>query len=572
MNGSANESRAICILGMHRSGTSTAARAINLLGAFLGEERDLMPATRANPEGYWERLDVFNFQERLLSQLKRTWDTAAPLPDQWHLRDEILPRKEELKRLIASNFTQQPLWAWKDPRTCLLLPLWRLVLDELGIKLCCIFVVRSPVDIANSLKKRDRIPLHKAYGIWFNSTLSALRDAAGLPSAFLSYDRLLRSWEPELHQCFTTLNLPWPALDPQLRDSIGSFIRPTLRHSLSSPDQLRTAPYPVRELHQTLLAALDRPAPPDAQFHETINRLSRDFHAYSSFFETDFNSLFAAQTVRRARTDISVVIPVFNQAHYTKSCLDSLRASGVSTSQIVVVNNASTDSTAALLSDYPELNVIHNDTNRGCGGAWNQGVRATQATWTILLNNDVLVPPGWLEGLIAFIEEKHFDIVSPALCNGENDYDLETYAGQFMKRMARVKRRGTASGVCFMVHRRVFEGAGLFDDDPRLGGYEDDEFFRRSRQAGFNLAMTGRSFLHHFGSITQKAIKAGMQNPLASIGDRAYYRQKYSLTWLKRHRWRLQNQLLNAWWRSKERLCFNCTLLSDRQDGAFIWR
>ena len=41
--------------------------------------------------------------------------------------------------------------------------------------------------------------------------------------------------------------------------------------------------------------------------------------------------------------------------------------------------------------------------------------------------------------------------------------------------------------------------------------------------------MTGRSFLHHFGSVTQKAIKAGMENPLASLGDRAYYRQKYSL-------------------------------------------
>lgn len=572
MNGSANKSKAICILGVHRSGTSTVARAINLLGAFLGEDRDLMPATRANPEGYWERLDIFNFQERLLTQMKRTWDTAAPLPDQWHLSDELRPRREELKRLIASNFAQHPIWAWKDPRTCLLLPLWRLVLDELGINLGCVFVVRSPLDVANSLKKRDRIPLHKAFGIWFNHTIAALRDSAGLPTAFLSYDRLLQSWEPELRKCSATLGLPWPADEEPFRETINSFIRPALRHSLSSPDNLQTAPHPVRELHRIIIDALDRPSPPDAHFRETLNRLSRDFLAYSSFFESDFNSLFAAGTSRRARTDVAVVIPVFNQARYTQSCLDSLRASGVSDSQIVVVNNASTDNTAALLSERPELNVIHNDTNRGCGYAWNQGVRACQATWTILLNNDVLVPPGWLEGLLAFVEENHFDIVSPAICNGEQDYDLEAFARQFMQKMARVKRLGTASGVCFMVHHPVFDSVGLFDDDPRLGGYEDDEFFRRSRQAGFRLATTGRSFLHHFGSVTQKAIKAGMHKPRGSLGDRAYYRQKYRLTWLKRRRWRLQNQFLNAWWRTRERLRFHCTLVSDRQDGAFLWR
>ena len=49
-----------------------------------------------------------------------------------------------------------------------------------------------------------------------------------------------------------------------------------------------------------------------------------------------------------------------------------------------------------------------------------------------------------------------------------------------MERMAKVKRRGAASGVCFMVRRQVFEKAGLFDEDMRIGGYEDDEFFRRT--------------------------------------------------------------------------------------------
>ena len=120
------------------------------------------------------------------------------------------------------------------------------------------------------------------------------------------------------------------------------------------------------------------------------------------------------------------------------------------------------------------------------------------------MNNDVLVPPGCIGGLVGFAEEEKFDIVSPAMCEGELDYDLQKHAAEFMFRMSAVCRRDLAHGVCFMVHRRVFDAIGYFDSDPKLGGYEDDEYFRRARHAGFRLATTGRALLHHFGSVTQK--------------------------------------------------------------------
>jgi GT2 family glycosyltransferase len=164
------------------------------------------------------------------------------------------------------------------------------------------------------------------------------------------------------------------------------------------------------------------------------------------------------------------------------------------------------------------------------------------------------------------------DVVSPAMCEGESDYDFAAYAKQFMQKMANVKRRSAISGVCFMVHRRVFDSGGLFDDDVRLGGYEDDEFFRRSRQAGFRLAMTGRSFIHHFGSVTQQAIKASQNLPTnARIGDRAYYRRKYGLTWFKRKRWKFQEKIQSALHRISERSRYHCTLRSRRKDGVLTW-
>lgn len=274
----------------------------------------------------------------------------------------------------------------------------------------------------------------------------------------------------------------------------------------------------------------------------------------------------------RCTVDLAIVIPVLNQAHYTRACLDGLRANHIPDSRIVVVDNASTDETPEFLGTRRELQVIRNETNRGCGGAWNQGVRALTAQWTVILNNDVLLPENWLTGMMNFAETNHVQVVSPASCEGPMDYDFPGYAKKFMEKMARVSRRGIANGACFMVKREVFEAIGLFDDDPRLGGYEDDEFFRRARARQFRIAITGASFLHHYGSVTQKALKADLGLPQISLGDRAYYRQKYGLNWFKRQGSRVRNKVRANFWRWRERALFGCTILSSRREGRFIWR
>jgi GT2 family glycosyltransferase len=128
------------------------------------------------------------------------------------------------------------------------------------------------------------------------------------------------------------------------------------------------------------------------------------------------------------RTKVAIVIPVFNQLHYTRQCLDSLNRAGVADDQIIIVNNASTDGTAEFLAARPQIRTINNAENRGCGFAWTQGAKLSDQIWTIVMNNDVLVPPGCIEGLISFAEENQRDVVSPAICEGEVDYDFPAYA------------------------------------------------------------------------------------------------------------------------------------------------
>lgn len=267
-------------------------------------------------------------------------------------------------------------------------------------------------------------------------------------------------------------------------------------------------------------------------------------------------------------SDIAIVIPVFNQLHYTRQCVESLNHADIADAQITIVNNGSTDGTREFLDARPGIRTIHNEVNRGCGGAWSQGAKAANATWTVLLNNDVLVPPNFFQGLKQFAVGKDIEVVSPAMCEGDCDYDWQTYAATFMQQLQAAHRNHIAHGVCFMVHRRVFDRIGYFDDDMKLGGYEDDEFFRRARRAGFLLATTGAAFLHHFGMVTQKTMKS--EQVMAKVLERrAYYRKKSGQTWLSRKITHVRNDIRGKWWRDTEKKQFGHTLKERRLEGRW---
>ena len=267
---------------------------------------------------------------------------------------------------------------------------------------------------------------------------------------------------------------------------------------------------------------------------------------------------------------ITVVIPVFNQVSYTANCVESLNRAGIPDSQIVVVNNASTDGTAAYLASRPQILAIHNSENHSCAFAWNQALRLRRTRWTILLNNDVVLAPEAPRALLGFAETEQLDVVSPAMREGELDYDFLPHAEQFVRTLAPATRRGVVFAVCFMVHGRVFDALGLFDDDPKLWGYEDDEFFRRVRRGGFRLAVTGAAFLHHFGSVTQKDVRSRLSQPQKGLGDREYYRKKTGQTWPKRKWTQMKNNLRNKWWKTTEQLRYGHTLHEKQAGGR--WR
>ncbi|MGN2275043.1 sulfotransferase family protein [Priestia megaterium] len=230
--------KAVCILGMHRSGTSMITRSLNLLGVNLGKGSKLiMKEEKFNPKGHWEHKEITLRQQQILKKFSQSWDLQVPLPENWWKSKVIFSLKKRLKQIIMNDFTEKKLWGWKDPRTSLLLPMWQEIFQELNINPLYVIVVRNPLDVANSLYLRNGFSKEKAFRIWNLYTLSSFIGSEYSSRMVLHYEDFLKNWDIKLKEVAKTLGIIIPEYE-NLYKSVYSFINPEFQHSKSSLEDL----------------------------------------------------------------------------------------------------------------------------------------------------------------------------------------------------------------------------------------------------------------------------------------------------------------------------------------------
>jgi GT2 family glycosyltransferase len=258
---------------------------------------------------------------------------------------------------------------------------------------------------------------------------------------------------------------------------------------------------------------------------------------------------------------ISLVIALYNQVDYTRRCIESIVACTPHPYELILVDNASVDGTADYVGGLPAT-LIRNDTNLGCAKAWNQGIRASRGEAIGILNNDIVVTPGWLENLLDFMERGAHGIVCPSACEGPLDYDLHAYAETFAAACAQAVRHELYAP-CMIIDRAVFDRIGLFDEEFSYGGCEDTDFRWRAERAGFSVAMTGSVLIHHFSMVTQNHIKRVETNQYWNH-NMAHFQRKWGRTirgnWFER-RW---TDVRNKWIARYERYRFGHSLVEKR--------
>ena len=185
-------SAGMLVLGMHRSGTSVLARALQLGGANIGDR--LIEGSAGNESGHWEDAFAVETHERLLAQTGRRWNDLVPMPKDWIESEAAVETTRLIREYIRNDRANHPLWAVKDPRLCEFGALWRKEAVAAGLSVGAIVVVRHPWEVARSLATRDGMLAGQAMLLWLDYTLGALAVADGLPTVVVSYSSFLEDW------------------------------------------------------------------------------------------------------------------------------------------------------------------------------------------------------------------------------------------------------------------------------------------------------------------------------------------------------------------------------------------
>jgi glycosyltransferase involved in cell wall biosynthesis/SAM-dependent methyltransferase len=225
----------ILLCGMHRSGTSVLARALGELGIWLGEEADMLPAhAQDNPEGYWERRDVYDAHVQFFQDLDMDWDRLSGFGEASLQGDPATALKTRLAAIVPQLQARSP-WVLKDPRLSLLLPVWRELVPDAVV----LVAVRHPLEICASLAASPRgiFPAALVLALWEKYLLRTLHDLGGRPAIFVDYSSLIGSPEPELARLARLLTFAGvPNLVPPDVATLGNVLKPGLRRNRRDAD------------------------------------------------------------------------------------------------------------------------------------------------------------------------------------------------------------------------------------------------------------------------------------------------------------------------------------------------
>ena len=239
----------------------------------------------------------------------------------------------------------------------------------------------------------------------------------------------------------------------------------------------------------------------------------------------------------------SVVILTFNQLPYTRECIEVLLKQTPQSLQIILVDNGSTDGTVSWLQAFAAQDarvcLILNNENRGFAAGCNQGIEKALGRYVVLLNNDVLVTPEWLTGLLeCHAALPNAGIVGPMTNSASGiqvietpDYiaagGIDSFATRFRSqhRYRRILSRRIV-GFCMLFERALSSEIGWLDESFGSGNYEDDDYCLRSAIAGYCNVIAGDVFVHHYGGVSFGGAGIDYRSSLAT--NSGLFREKWS--------------------------------------------
>lgn len=219
----------------------------------------------------------------------------------------------------------------------------------------------------------------------------------------------------------------------------------------------------------------------------------------------------------------SIIIVIWNGEMYLRDCLESVLSQRGPADEIIVVDNASTDGSVRLIQKgFPQVKLIENSRNLGFAGGANVGLRASAGRFLVLLNQDVVMLPGWLDALLEIFDMPGVGIAGCKLLypDGKIQHaggiicwplglpDHVGYGQPDDGRWDELRDVDYVTGAAWGFRREVMEQIGLLDEGFWPGYYEEVDYCFRARQAGWRVVYNPKSVgIHQEASSLGKGSK-----------------------------------------------------------------
>ena len=236
-----------------------------------------------------------------------------------------------------------------------------------------------------------------------------------------------------------------------------------------------------------------------------------------------------------------IVIPVWNMKELTEQCVNSIIKHTRFPYRLIIVDNASEDETRLYLEGLKarkdiDVILIRNEENLGNSKAANQGMRASDAEYVCILDNDTIVMEDWLSEMINVAEQDaRIGIVNPFSNYGAGRPYGRTWEVFAREKSERNKKEygdyietSAAIGFCFLIKREVIERIGLWPEGYGPGYFEDTEYSIRAIKNGYKIAIAQGAYVVHLehSSFKKRGIFKELFNKNKKLFDNEFGRSK----------------------------------------------
>jgi GT2 family glycosyltransferase len=258
----------------------------------------------------------------------------------------------------------------------------------------------------------------------------------------------------------------------------------------------------------------------------------------------------------------SIVVVTYDGLPFSRLCLRSVLAhSDDRDFELIVVDNGSTDGTPTYLAHLAErharVRVLLNGTNLGFAPACNQGLALATGDDLVLLNNDTIVPPGWLGKLQRHLRNPEVGLVGPVTNRIGNESEIEVDYETYNEFLGAAERRaeehaGEWLGIrapamfCLAMRRHTYLQLGPLDERYEVGLLEDDDYADRALRAGYGLRCAEDVLVHHFGEASFGKLVPTGEHARILEANKARYREKWGRAWEpygRRHNVRYEREM-----------------------------